>query len=329
MYVIILILIGLGGWFVYEKSHRRTHAVTPGLHEEVNIPHVQEWELYQNQLSICSKKLRVCMEELDLPYQNHHIDLIETRCYENLSRDFLKVNPGFTVPVLIHDGHPVYESHEQIVYAAEHAGGKGLELLGHTQGLRAEVSQWIDVTTIQGDPITNKKGTAGNAAPGLTIPIFACMLKYIPWWRVIEGLLFHGDRRRPALFLMLKAGGIHRLPQPAQAIIHKARNEMSRNLDALEERLGDDRTWVCGDTFTLADVSWMAILERIDEVDWTGLFFGEDKRPTTFAYWTRLKKRPSYAAALGQRDSIHMRALEDLRKAKQVAPAVREALEVN
>lgn len=326
---LILILIGLGGWFVYEKAHRRTHTVTPGLHEEVNIPHAQEWELYQNQLSICSKKLRVCMEELDLPYQNHHIDLIETRCYENLSREFLKINPGFTVPVLIHDGHPVYESHEQIVYAAEHAGKKGLELLGHTQELRAEVSQWIDVTALKGDPITNTKGTAGNAAPGLTIPIFTCMLKYIPWWRVIEGLLFHGDRRRPALFLMLKLRGIHRLPPPAQAIIRKARNEMSQNLDAVEVLLGDDRTWICGGTFTLADVSWMAILERIDEVDWTHVFFGEDKRPATFAYWTRLKERPSYAAALGQRGSVHLRALEDLRKAKQVAPAVREALEVS
>jgi hypothetical protein len=228
---------------------------------------------------------------------------------------------------LIHDGHPVYESHEQIVYAADHAGKKGLELLGHTQEMRAEVSKWIEGTTILGDPISNTKGTAGNAAPGLTIPIFACMLKYIPWWRVIEGLLFHGDRRRPALFLMLKLRGIHRLPPPAIAIISKARNEMTRNLDALEELLDDDRTWICGDTFTLADVSWMAIFERIDEVDWTDLFFGEGKRPATLAYWTRLKERPSYATALSHRGSIHLRALEDLRQAKQVAPAVREALE--
>ena len=26
------------------------------------------------------------------------------------------VNPAGTVPVLIHNGHPIYESHEQIVY---------------------------------------------------------------------------------------------------------------------------------------------------------------------------------------------------------------------
>ena len=31
--------------------------------------------------------------------------------------DYLSnVNPAGTVPVLVHNGHPVYESHEQILY---------------------------------------------------------------------------------------------------------------------------------------------------------------------------------------------------------------------
>ena len=158
MYLIILILIGLGGWFFYEKSRRKTHSVTPGLHAEVDIPHAQEWELYQNHLSICSKKLRVCMEELNLPYQDHHVDLIETRCYENLSREFLKVNPGFTVPVLIHDGHPVYESHEQIVYAAEHAGGiRALNYSATRKAYEPKFLRWIDVHDYPGRPHHERK----------------------------------------------------------------------------------------------------------------------------------------------------------------------------
>ena len=38
--------------------------------------------------------------------------MYNVQCIEYL-RD---VNPAGTVPVLIHNGHPVYESHEQIVY---------------------------------------------------------------------------------------------------------------------------------------------------------------------------------------------------------------------
>jgi hypothetical protein len=29
---------------------------------------------------------------------------------------FLNINPAGTVPVLVHKEHPIYESHEQIVY---------------------------------------------------------------------------------------------------------------------------------------------------------------------------------------------------------------------
>ena len=327
MYILLLILVGLLGWYAYERKQRPTHAVEPGLHEEIEIPHDQEWEVYHNQISLCSKKLRICMDELDLPHESHHVDLIETRSYENLSRDFLKINPGFTVPVLVHNGHPVYESHEQIVYAAEQAGQRGRSLLGSTAEQRDQIARWIDETAIKGDPLSSDQETAGHAAPGLTIPIFTCMLNYIPWWRVVEGLLFHGDRRRPLAFSAMKARGIHKLPPPIQAIIAKSRDEMEARLDAAEQELGDGRTWICGETFTLADVGWMAILERLDEVDWTGFFFGQGRRPLTLAYWTRLKERPSYKRALGERSAIHLRALEDLRKAKEVAPEVREMLE--
>ena len=110
MYILLLILVGLLGWYAYERKQRPTHAVEPGLHEEIEIPHDQEWEVYHNQISLCSKKLRVCMDELDLPYESHHVDLIETRSYENLSRDFLKINPGqYYNPYMAGDTTPNYE----------------------------------------------------------------------------------------------------------------------------------------------------------------------------------------------------------------------------
>ena len=329
MSVVVAILLGFVGWFLYERSRRRTYPVTPGLHEEIALPHGQEWEVYQNRLSICSKKLRVCMAELELPHESHHIELIETGFYENLSRDFLKVNPGFTVPVLVHNGHPVYESHDQIVYAAAHAGAKGAEMLGESPALRAEVARWVDRGALKGDPFAGGEERVGHCAPGLTIPIFVTMLRYIPWRRLAEGLLFHGDRRRPILFSVMKVRGLHRLPAPAKAAIRRARRNMTSHLDRLEESLADGRTWLCGETFTLADVSWMPIFERLDEVDWIELFLGEGKRPAVAGYLKRLKARPSYEAALGQRGEIHVRALQDLRQAKRSSAELREMLEAS
>ena len=46
---------------------------------------------------------------------------LETGRYENVSRWYLAINPHGTVPMLIHNGQRLFESHVQIAYAASHA----------------------------------------------------------------------------------------------------------------------------------------------------------------------------------------------------------------
>jgi Glutathione S-transferase len=55
-----------------------------------------EWVLYHNNFSLCSRKVRLCLEEIGLDYRSEHIDLIETGKYEVASKKFLKINPGAT-----------------------------------------------------------------------------------------------------------------------------------------------------------------------------------------------------------------------------------------
>ena len=59
-----------------------------------------EWVLYHNNFSLCSRKVRICLEEYKIDYLPVHIHIIETKDCENLSKDFLKINPKATVPVL-------------------------------------------------------------------------------------------------------------------------------------------------------------------------------------------------------------------------------------
>ena len=76
----------------------------------------KEWVLYHNCFSLCSRKVRVCLKELDIAAELKHIDIIETNDCENLEKKFLKINPKATVPVLLHHGNPIYESHGQIAF---------------------------------------------------------------------------------------------------------------------------------------------------------------------------------------------------------------------
>jgi glutathione S-transferase len=137
-------------------------APSGGIHPEISLPHTDEWEVYHNSFSLCSKKLRVCMAELGLPYRSHHIDLIETGSYENVSRRYLKVNPAGLVPVLVHQGHPVYESHDEIVYAARHAGARGEELLPADPETGAVVERWTDCASIVGNALRGTERRAGH-----------------------------------------------------------------------------------------------------------------------------------------------------------------------
>jgi len=275
----------------------------------------------------------VCLAELGVPYRGHPIDLIETGRYETLSRHFLAVNPGGTVPVLLHHGHPVYESHEQIRYAAAHAPPGAPALRPDAPDLAAEMERWIDLSSLTDDPIAHPEASVGNAVPHLTVPLFAAMIEEIPYRRILEGLLFHYDRRRPLLFLLLKARGLERLHSigPLMRMLAVGRKYVGLHLDALEKQLVESGgPWILGQGFTLADVSWLVIFERLRQADAERVFLSESegRRPACAAYWERLKQRPSYAEAiLGHPHPLIDHGLRRLREAKVTDPALRAALE--
>jgi glutathione S-transferase len=318
-------------WWAWEKTHRRTHAVPGGRCADVELPHEQEFELYHNALSLCSMKSRVCMAELSIPYRSHHIDLIETGSYETLSRRFLTVNPGGTVPVLVHEGHPVYESHEQIRYAADHAPPGSPSLVPDDPELREEMQRWVDRSSLTDDPINHGDVSAGNAVPGLTLPIFASMIGRIPYRNIFEGVLFHFDKIRPFMFLAFKLRGLekfHRL-SVATKILARSRRQMSDHLDALETQLEKSGgPWILGETFTLADVSWLAIFQRLAQVDNLQVFIGESFRPRCAAYWAELQSRRSYREAiLDHPHPLIDYGTQRLREVKAADPSLRIALE--
>ncbi len=303
-----------------------------GYQGDITLPHRDEWELYHNNFSLCSKKLRVCLAELGLPYRSHHINLIETGCYENVGRDYLAINPAGLVPVLLHCGHPIYESHEEIVYAAAHAGSRGEELMPEDPNARAEVEHWIDRASLVGkDPTKGTDQRAGHCIPGLTLPIFAAMVQHISTREILKGLLSHPNKERPLIFLTLKWMGIRGLPRlaPAMRLLRRSLRHMGQHLDALGKQLDKHGgPWITGERFTLADVSWMVILDRLVETDWDGVLWGGDARPKVAAYWRRLAGRESYlAAVLEMRCPITRQGIAAVKQAKASDQSLRDAFE--
>jgi glutathione S-transferase len=314
-------------WLI-ERRHRKFKEVGSGFQERIELGHDQEFELYHNSLSLCSMKVRVCLDECGLKYKSHHIDLIETGQYENIRREYLQVNPQGTVPVLVHHGHPIYESHDQISYLGEEFGESGLwptDVKEH-----GTVAFWIDQTALNDSNDIMSSATAGHSIPGLTTPLFSAMVASIPTWKILEGVLFHFDKKRPMAFLVMKLLGIKRfhLIKPALAYYQQGIVKIQEHLDELQKQLEQSGgPWIMGDDFTLADVGWVPIFVRLEQIDVLPHLLASEKFQVSQAYYEALKSRPSYQSSI--LDHQHPAVLEGTRRivrAKSENPALKSAL---
>ena len=263
-----------------------------GLQQQIQLPHTHRWTLYHNAFSLCSKKF-VCLAEYDVSYESNPVDLIETGRYENISRKFLQVNPAATVPVLLHNGHPIYESHEQLKYVAEQVDQQGL-LVPPDPEQKQVMDAWVRRTSLIGDDPIGSPNAGRQRCARANRPIFASMVATIPTHRILEGLLSTAKAARGVFFghETGRAEGFLQ-PKPVHQIINKAAAAMAEHLDALDQQLRQGGgPWICGAQFTLADVGMMVILDRLREGDWRGAFL--TPRPRVEQYWHALQERDSY-----------------------------------
>ena len=86
--------------------------------------------------------------------------------------------------------------------------------------------------------------------------------------------------------------------------------------------------WILGNTFSLADVSWLVIFERLAQADCLHVFVRNDLRPACAAYWGALQARDGYREAItGYAHPTIEYGTKRLQDAKAADPKLRVALE--
>lgn len=72
------------------------------------IEHEGELELHHHHESLCSQMVRAALEEKRLGWTSHPILLSEVaRSDNNLTPEYLRVNPRGQVPTLVHNRDPI------------------------------------------------------------------------------------------------------------------------------------------------------------------------------------------------------------------------------
>ncbi|MEC8565466.1 MAG: glutathione S-transferase family protein [Pseudomonadota bacterium] len=315
--------------YVREKGQRRTRPVSGGKQSDVDLPYEKDIELYANPFSHCSRKVTLAMEEYELDYAYHNVHLIETGWYETISRAFLAINPSGLVPVLVHEGTPVYESDDILLY---------LETLTDKQSIippdatgQKVMKEWIEFCSVSSkDPMSMMDTQAGACVPALTLPIFATMISEIDLRHILTGFLFHPDKVRPLFFLsakLLGLGGILKTG-PAGGLIDRSRDAMLGHMETINKALKESGgPWILGEQFSLADISLASIYLRLDETGWFEWFMGQSDLNAIAAHYAQLKARPSWQNAIEEKQlDIVKSGRKRLLTLVQNSPAIRRKL---
>ena len=288
--------------------------MTSGLQNFVVEETSDEWVLYHNNFSLCSRKVRLCLEEIGIDYRSEHIDLIETGKYEVASRKFLKINPGATVPVLLHKGRPIYESHEQIYYLVEHTDNKNI--LPSSENDKENMDYWVKKSSLIGNPLKNQDKYAGNSVAPLTFPLFVSMMRYVPFKEIFIGLRNHPMKERVIGFFIFKTFGMNIFNSlfPFSKLLKSSFFNLNQHLDDLEKHLEDRNSlYIVGEQFTLADISWAAILHRFHECGWGDLLLAD--KPFIRKYYFNLSIKESFKIAIDNASHpILAKGIDDLHK---------------
>tara|TARA_A100001011_G_scaffold258884_1_gene267194 strand:- start:422 stop:1384 length:963 start_codon:yes stop_codon:yes gene_type:complete len=282
--------------FLIQTRRYKTAKVTGGVQLNKSVSFERSLELYANPFSHCSRKVRLALEEKGIDYRYRKIDLIETGSYETLSPNYLKINPSGLVPTLVHDGRPIYESDEILVYIDNLT--KSPALIPENPEQQSEVSKWLEFCAIpSSDPMGFLEKNAGACVPGLTMPLFMTMMEDIPINRLARGIFYHPDKKRPLFFTASKLRGISKMLQvkPLQGMILRSRDAMSEHLAMINGHLErSEGMWILGETFTLVDITLGVIYKRLEESQWFDYFSKHQDLRHVISHFENLKQRPSW-----------------------------------
>lgn len=231
-------------------------------------------ELYHDWDSVHSFKVRVALAEKGVAWESRRVDLL---AFAHLQPDYLRLNPNGVVPTIVHDGKVVFESSVIVEYIDEAFPGPALrpsDAFG-----RAEARMWMKY---QDDVLYNAQRPATF---NLMVKQKLAALADAEIKALVER---HPSPQRAQHFLTWARGPVD------DKVVGEARQGIDAVFARLEGRLAQSR-WLAGQAFSLADLAYMAFIERIEILGFADAW---EKRPGTARWAAALKARPSFTKAM-------------------------------
>jgi glutathione S-transferase len=234
-------------------------------------------ELYHHGSSACAAKVRFALEEKQLDWRGHYVDILKGEQFEPA---FLALNPKAVVPVLIHDGAVVVESTVICEYLEEVFPSRPLYPRAPLE--RAQVRVWtkaVDeelhpacsaITYVVSHRHTILRNGAGSFEEFLARGRGEGLAARTQKWQWIQ----HG----------LAAPGAAEKIELYDAYLRKM------------EQVLAERDWLVGSAFSMADVAMAPYVNRLAALAMHGMWEG-GRLPRVEDWFARVRARPTFEPA--------------------------------
>lgn len=191
--------------------------------------------LYHGAISNCSMRVRMTLIEKGLPWTSHHLDLKKK---ENISDEYFGINPNGLVPTLVDNGVVHIESNDIIDYLDETFPEPSLRAANNE-----EMMEWLHLAAAIHVPACKPYVYAMKMAKQIKKTAEE-QSKYDELQKNEELKKFHSKHAGSSQF--------------SESDVAKAKAILGACFTKLEVTL-EDRDWIMGDQFTLADISWIPL----------------------------------------------------------------------
>ncbi len=244
-------------------------------------------ELYHNNMSVCSQKVRLVLREKKQTPIEHHLNL---RAGDQTQTAYLLLNPNGVVPTIVDEGLPIVESTVICEYLDDAYPDPPIRPKSSKQ--RADMRVW----TLLPDAGLHGACTSVSFAIAFRHQFLCLGSDEIERKLALKADPVGRERQRRGIYEGLDAPGV------ADAL-----RFYNKVLTRIEEQLRTER-WLAGDEYSLADAAMLPYVFRLENLALAWLW--ADNRKATSAWLDRCKARGNFSAISEYIDAQYMAIME-------------------
>jgi glutathione S-transferase len=230
--------------------------------------------LYNAPHSTCSQKVRLCLAEKKLPFEEIKLDLGAGK--DHLKPDYLKLNPNGVVPTLVDDGRPIIDSSVICEYLDERYPDPRLTPDDLVE--RARMRAWMRFL---------------EEVPTAAVRVPSFNMAFLPRFTGLDHDSFlaeQADIRPLRKHFYRRMGPTGFKKADVEASLEQLGNTWARMENALAEG-----PWLLGARYSLADIVVAPLIDRMWDLGYANLW--ETKHPRVAEWYERIRARPAYRHA--------------------------------